>query len=84
MNGDQGSREARAIIRLGELRRERDEARELARNLYWAGYDLRRFARAYASDYDEADGKQGALQADVAFYEASKDLAKILGEGTSK
>lgn len=62
------------------LERERNAARELARELYWAGYELRRFARAYANDYDEADGKPGAIQADYAFCEASINLAKVLGE----
>jgi len=50
--------------------------------LYWAGWDLRRFARAYANGYDEADGKAGAIAADYAFYEASQNLAEILGEAT--
>ena len=63
-----------------KLERERDELRELARDLYWAGYELRRFARAYANDYDEADGKPGAIEADIAFSEASINLAKVLGE----
>jgi chromatin remodeling complex protein RSC6 len=67
---------------IDKLVRERDEARELARNLYWAGWDLRRFARAYANGYDEADGKPGAVAADYAFYEASQNLATILGEET--
>lgn len=63
-----------------KLERERNEAREAARTLYWAGHELRRFARAYANDYDEPDGKPGAIQADYAFCEASINLAKVLGE----
>lgn len=59
-----------------------EQARELARNLYWAGWDLRRFARAYANGYDEADGKAGAIAADYAFYEASQNIGEILGEAT--
>ena len=66
------------------LRRERDEARELARNLYWAGHELRRFTAAYAHDYDEVDGKPGALEAISDFYDASKDIAKILDEEAAK
>ena len=61
-----------------------EQARDLARNLYWAGWDLRRFARAYANDYDEADGKAGAIAADYAFHEASKNSAEILGEEAAK
>lgn len=63
-----------------KLERERNEARELARDIYWAGYELRRFARAYANDYDECDGKPAAIQADHAFSEASINVAKVLGE----
>jgi hypothetical protein len=66
------------------LIRERDEARELARNLYSAGHELRRFAEAYAEDYDEVDGKPGALEAISDFYAAIKDIAKILGEEAAK
>lgn len=66
--------------KIATLRKERDEARDLARNLYWAGHDLRRFARAYEGGYDEVDGRKGAILADKAFFDASKNLAKILGE----
>ena len=63
---------------------ERNEARGLARNLYSAAHELRRFAEAYADDYDEVDGKQGALEAISDFYDAIKDIAKILGEEDAK
>lgn len=67
-----------------KLERERDEARELARNLYSAGDELRRFTAAYAYNYDEVEGKPGALEAISDFYDASKDIAKILAEESAK
>lgn len=66
------------------MERERDEARELARNLYSAGDELRRFTAAYAYNYDEVEGKPGALEAISDFYDASKDIAKILAEEAAK
>jgi hypothetical protein len=59
--------------------RERDEARDLAYKLYWVAWDLKRFARAYANGYKEADDKEGVAKAEEDFYEACRDIARILG-----
>lgn len=67
-----------AIETAENYKRERDEARELAYCLYWAAFDLKRFARAYAEGYDEVDGVQGEEKAEEAFYEASRNIAKVL------
>lgn len=67
-----------------QITRERDDARELVRNLYSAGYELRRFTAAYAHNYDEVEGKPGALEAISDFYAASKDISKILAEEAAK
>lgn len=67
-----------------EACRERDEARDLAFRLYWAAFDLKRFARAYAQGYDEPDGVDGETKAEEAFYEASRNIAKILGFETEQ
>ena len=72
------------MLAINKLCNERDEARELARNLYSAGDELRRFTAAYAHNYDEVDGKPGALEAISDFYDASKDIAKILAEEVAK
>lgn len=63
-----------------QYKEERDKARELARKLYWAGWNLKRFVTAYIHNYQEADGKEGAQAAELEFYEASKNLASIVGE----
>ncbi len=59
--------------------RERDEARDLAYKLYWVAWDLKRFARAYASGYKEADDEEGVAKAEEEFYETCRDIARILG-----
>lgn len=78
------ARVSRALQQVAAAERERDEARGLARNLYSAGDELRRFTAAYAHNYDEVDGKPGALEAISDFYDASKDIAKILAEEVAK
>ena len=62
-----------------KLERERDEARDLAYKLYWVAWDLKRFARAYASGYKEADDEEGVAKAEEEFYETCRDIARILG-----
>lgn len=70
--------------KIGELEHERDKARLLARILYSVGCELRRFTQAYAFNYDEADGKEGALNAIRDLDDASKHIEKILGPEGAK
>lgn len=68
-----------ASDKIRELQQELHEARDLAYKLYWVAWDLKRFARAYAGGYKEADDKEGVAKAEEDFYEACKDLVDVLG-----
>ena len=69
--------EARAMIK------ERDEAREALRAVYSAGCELKRHVTACVMNYREV-ASPSAVETLEQFHNASRDLARIVGEEAAK